>query len=97
MEIFENLKYRLENASTEIKIYLVTFIIALFHASLIVTTYFFVTEHIVFKDSSPEPKSVVVATPIPVITQKPKTVQNDKTVPSDVSPTAASTASFDKK
>lgn len=29
MEIFENLKYRLENVSTEIKIYLVTFIIAL--------------------------------------------------------------------
>ena len=57
MEIFENLKYRLENASTEIKIYLVTFVIALFYASLIVTTYFFVTEHIVFKDSSPEPKA----------------------------------------
>ena len=77
MEIFENLKYRLENASTEIKIYLVTFIIALFYASLIVTTYFFVTEHIVFKDSSPEPKSVVVATPIPVITQKPEAVRTD--------------------
>lgn len=57
MEIFENLKYRLENASTEIKIYLVTFVIALFYASLIVTTYFFVTEHIVFKDSSPSQKA----------------------------------------
>lgn len=77
MEIFENLKYRLENASTEIKIYLVTFIIALFYASLIVTTYFFVTEHIVFKDSSPRAKKRRRSYADSVITQKPEAVRTD--------------------
>lgn len=93
MGIFENLKYRLEVASTEIKIYLLTFVIALLHALLIVGTFVVVTEYIekvqLLEDSPTASKSVVVALPVPVIVQEPQAIQSNRTTPAAASATMA--------
>lgn len=101
MEIFENLKYRLEDASTEIKFYLLTFAISLFHALLIVGTFVFATEYIekaqLLEDSPPALKSVVVALPVPVIVQEPEAGQNDKKAPAAALSTMVPAASSREK
>ena len=93
MKIFENLNNHFERA-THIQKIVASALIVLF---TVLTPIVVALEKIPDSPEAPASKSLILVVPVPIVVQKPETVRDDKRVPSDVSPTAASTASFDKK
>ena len=92
MKIFENLNNHFERATHIQKIVASALIVFTVLTPIVVAL-----EKIPDSPEAPASKSLILVVPVPIVVQKPETVRDDKRVPSDVSPTAASTASFEKK